>query len=118
GKFAAEEVRGVHITKNEIGIGNGWLCAATVIARRTGVRARRLRPHFHRAAQLINPDDTTAATADRLNVELRHEKGVLVDNGFRRGERPAIANDADVEAGAADVRSDDVSVAEGIGQKL
>src|SRR6185369_14119765 len=103
----------MQIPKNEIRVGDGWLFAAPVITGRAGVRARRLRAHFHRAAQLIDPDNAAASTADRLNIKLRHEKGVLVDSRFRRGERLAVTDDAHVETGATDVRGNDMLVAEG-----
>jgi hypothetical protein len=41
---AAEEELGIQVAQREVGVGDGWLCAAAAVAGRARLRAYALRP--------------------------------------------------------------------------
>ena len=102
---AAEEVVGIQVAEDEVGVGHGRLDAAAAVAGRPGVGARRARPDLQHAG-VVHPGDRAAAGADRRHLHLRAAELVLVDDRGALDLRPPAVDDADVERGAADVGAD------------
>ncbi len=71
-EVAAKEAVGVEAAQHHLRVGHRRLGAATAVARRPGIGARRARPDAERAAG-VDIGDRPAAGADRVDVEHRHQ---------------------------------------------
>ena len=69
-KIPAQEAFWLQASEQEIGISNGWLCAAA-IADRAGISAGRLRPH-PQCSRGVEARNRSAARADRMYIEHRN----------------------------------------------
>ena len=105
---AAEQRLCAQPPQHQVGVGHGRLAASRSVARRARPGARRPRPDAQRAAG-VDPADAAAAGAYRVDVQHRHADRQAAHLGVA-GERDRTAMyHADVEAGAAHVRGDQVA---------
>ena len=99
---------GSSAAEHDVGIGHGRLGAAGVVARRAGSRTRAARPDAQCAAG-VDPRDAAAAGADRGDLDAGHADRLVLDADRARHDRPAVLDQADVEARAAHVDRDQVA---------
>ena len=92
-------------------VGDRGFGAAEPEARGSWRRARRVRPHPD-GAELVDPRDRAAAGSDRDDVDHGADDGSAADLRLGRLEDPAAVDQRNVVRRAADVRADDVLVAE------
>ena len=114
-QVTTEEIVGIDVAQNNIGIGHRGVFAAAAVTGRTRIRPGALRPDPQPTE--TGQGDRAAAGADRHDVNRRHEQRVLADCRCRRDYRLAVDDQADVEAGAADVGADDVPVPQQFAQE-
>ena len=105
-QVAAEARLAAQPAEHEIGIRDRRPRAALAVAGgpRHGFGADR--PDAQRPA-VVDPGDRPAARADGVDVDDGKADGDLADPGVARRLRPAVADQADVGAGAADIHGDD-----------
>ena len=114
---AEEEVR-VEAAEHEVRVGDGRLAAALFVAGRTRPRARALRADAQHAGFRLDPADAAAAGADRRHVDHRQGERIFVDDRAVGIAGLAVDQDADVEAGAANVRGENLVDAELLAERL
>ncbi len=104
----------VDVAEHHVGVGDGRLGTALVVAGRPGVRAGAARPDVELAAQIVvDPGDRPAAGPDRQGLEHRDGDHPAVDDRAELVVADAGVDDqADVEAGPAHVTGDHVLVAQ------
>ena len=110
-RAAAEEVPGIEIAQDQVGVGHGGGRAALAVARRARLGARALGPDVQDAAG-VHPGDRAAARAERDDVEARQRHLLARDRPVRREVRLAVLEERDVGAGPAHVEGDQVALAE------
>ena len=109
----AEQPVRVQTAEQEIGVGRGRLVATAAVADRPRLGAGALRSHLQDAGG-VHARDGAAAGADRVDIDHRHADGQPVAHLLVGGHgRHAVADHADIEAGAAHVARDDVAIARG-----
>ena len=103
---AAEAGLAAQPAEDEVGIRDRRPRAALAVAggSRHGFGAHR--PDAQRPA-IVDPGDRPAARPDGVDVDDRQPDRDLADPGIARRLRPAVADQADVGAGAADIHGDD-----------
>jgi hypothetical protein len=105
-QIAGEPRVAVEPGEHEVGVRDGRPCAALAVAGRS-------RHGFGagwadtQRAPVVDPGDRAAARTDGVDVDDGKADGDLADPGIARRLGPAVANEADVGAGAADVHGDD-----------
>ena len=104
---AAEPRLAAEPAEHQVGVGDGRPRAAAAVARRPRHGFRAHGPDAQGAA-VVDPGDGAAAGADGDDVDGGQPHGDLPDAGRARRLRAAVADQADVGAGAADVHGDDV----------
>ena len=107
---AAGEIVRRQVAKHQVRVGAGWILAALAVADRARVGAGALRAHAEQAA-FVDPADRAAASANGDDVEHRQRNAVAVDLALGRGHGHAVKNHGGVEAGAAHVDRQAVSLA-------
>ena len=112
---AAEEGVGVDEAEDHVGVGDGRLGPTAAVTGRPGDGAGAGRADPQRA--VLDPGDRAAAGADRLHRDGRHRDRLVVHEGDRAEQRPAVDDQADVEAGAAHVGGHHVLLAELLGDQ-
>ena len=103
---AAEEVVGIEIAADHVGVGHGRPRAAAPVAGRAGIGAGALRADIEEAAA-VDPGDRAAAGRDRAHVERRHVDLPARDHALGGFERHAALDEGDVGRGAAHVERDE-----------
>ena len=106
----AEKSLGVEHAEHEIGIGRRRLCAATPVASGTGRRAGAAGTDLQAAA--VDGRDAATAGPDRLDVDGMDADIRARDGDVRSHDWLAVGDHAGIEAGAADVRHEDVAFAD------
>ena len=106
---AAENAAGRKQSDPDIGVGDGRSRSAATVAGGPRRRAGALRADLQHARR-VKPCDRAAASADRGNVDGRHDHGKIADLALGRVENIAV-DDSDVDAGAAHVEADDSALA-------
>ena len=99
---------GVEAAQDQVGVGHGGLGPAPPVAHRARDAARRFGPDGERAGAVAA--ERPAAGPDGVHVDHREGDAVAVPPvPVRLHLRPAVADQADVVAGAAHVDADDVT---------
>ena len=110
---AAQEVGGVDVAQDEVGVGDGRLGAARAVAHGARPGAGALGADDQPPRGALDAGDRPAAGADRGDVDDRLEDAEpLEDRARRRSASTRRSSTADVEARAAHVGRDDARVAQ------
>ena len=115
-EVAAQEIIGIDVAEHDVGIGNGRIVAAAAVAGGAGIGAGAHRADLEPAQ--IRPGDRAPAGADRDDVDGGRQQRVLVDGRGGRDDRLAVGDQADIEAGAADIGADDVAMPQQVAEEL
>ena len=118
GNATTQEVIGVYVAHDHVGIGDGWLCIALAPTSGAGICSCRLRPHAQGLGHRIHAGNRSAARANRLYVHFRNEVLVLRHIGDERIRWLSAVHDAHIERGAPHVRCNDVGTTNALTQKL
>ena len=107
GEAPAEKVVGVQHPQDDVGIGDGGVLAAVVVADGAGVGAGAVGSHLERPHR-IDARNGAAARAHGVDVEHGQADGPLADAALGGDHRAALVDQRHVATGAAHVEGDDV----------
>src|SRR5277367_62145 len=115
--FSAEIILGVQVAEDNVCVGDGGFGAAEIETRRAGDGAGTARADLHAIfEEFVDGGDGAAAGADGERLNHGDADHPAIDDGAKIVTADAVFDDeADVEAGAAHVRHDDILVAENFG---
>ena len=105
---AAEEVVGVDAPEHEVEVGDRDRLEPALGPADADPRAGRVRPELGPARVRVDAHERAGAGADRVDLDQRHVEHEAGDVRRLGDLEPAVGDQRDVEAGAADVGAEDV----------